>query len=82
MRGLEEQNHYEVLEVSHSAEPLEIERAFRMLQATYKSDSLALYSLFEEADAIAIQKRIFSPKETLLGAAWATAFGKERTPRF
>ena len=77
MRGLEEQNHYEVLEVSQSAEPLEIERAFRMLQATYESDSLALYSLFDEADAIAIQKRIEVAYQVLSDVSARRAYDEE-----
>ena len=46
MMRLGEQNHYEVLEVSRSAETPEIERAYRLLQSIYGADSLALYSVF------------------------------------
>lgn len=58
MKALEEQDHYEVLEVGRSCDGPEIERAYRMLQATYASDSLALYSVFDESDTADLKKRI------------------------
>ena len=58
MKALEEQDHYEVLEVGRSCDAPEIERAYRMLQATYASDSLALYSVFDESDTADLKKRI------------------------
>jgi len=58
VKSLEEQDHYEVLEVARSAERPEIERAYRMLQATYATDSLALYSVFDESDTADLKERI------------------------
>lgn len=58
MRALYEQNHYEVLELPRSAAHEEIERAYRVARDTYAADSLALYSVFGERDAITIRERI------------------------
>jgi flagellar biosynthesis protein FlhG len=58
MRPISEQNHYDILEVASNAAPDEIERAFRMAQATYSDDSLAGYSVFGEGEAQAIRERI------------------------
>ena len=58
MKSLEEQDHYEVLEVNRSAPGPEIDRAYRMLQATYAKDSLALYSVFDESDTADLKQRI------------------------
>ena len=52
------QNYYEVLEVSPGARPEEIERAYRLASATWAEGSLALYSLFEDADAAVVRERV------------------------
>lgn len=58
MKALDTQNHYEVLEVSPGARPEEIERAYRLAKATWAQGSLALYSVFDDADAEAVRERI------------------------
>jgi curved DNA-binding protein CbpA len=58
MIPLSEQDHYEVLEVPRHTTADEIERAYRLARATYDEDSLAGYSILEEADAAAIRERI------------------------
>jgi flagellar biosynthesis protein FlhG len=58
MKSLHEQNHYEVLEVQRSAEPEQIERAYRVAQSTYKETSLACYSIYDERDIAAFRDRI------------------------
>ena len=58
MKPFSEQDHYEILEVSRDATLEEIERSFRMAEATYADDSLAGYSVFGEGDAQAIRERI------------------------
>lgn len=58
MKSLHEQNHYEVLEVNHSAAPEQIERAYRVAQSTYSSSSLACYSIYDERDIEAFRDRI------------------------
>ena len=58
MRGIEELDHYEMLEVLHGATPGEIDRAYRMAQQTYAEGSLALYSIFEKRDASEIRARL------------------------
>jgi flagellar biosynthesis protein FlhG len=54
MKGFDEIDHYDALEVPPDATTEEIERAYRVLCATYAGDSLATYSMFgaEEAEAL------------------------------
>ena len=58
MRGIEELDHYEMLEVPRGATPGEIDRAYRLAQQTYAEGSLALYSIFEKRDAAEIRARL------------------------
>lgn len=58
MKPLEAQTHYETLEVPVDATPEQIERAYRMVRSAYESESMALYSVFDERDAEVIRERI------------------------
>jgi len=58
LRGLEELDHYEILELSRDASAQEIEEAYRILRETYADDSLALYSVFAEGDAGVMRERL------------------------
>ena len=58
MRGLEELDHYEILEISRDASFQEIDEAYRILRETYADGSLALYSLFSEGDAVVMRERM------------------------
>ena len=58
MRGIDELDHYELLETRRGATPAEIDRAYRTAQQTYADGSLALYSVFENLDARAIRERL------------------------
>ena len=58
MKPLAELDHYEVLEVSPDAAPDEIERAWRLARNTYGEASLAVYSIYDDAEAGEIRARI------------------------
>jgi flagellar biosynthesis protein FlhG len=58
VKRISEQTHYEILEVAPDAAPEQIERAYRVVRATYATDSLASYSLYDEAELRALQERI------------------------
>ena len=58
MRGIDELDHYELLEIPRTATRAEIDRAYRLSQQTYGEGSLALYSIFDGADAAAIRERL------------------------
>jgi len=58
VRSLDEQDHYEVLEVSRNARSVEIERAYQGMRSAYAEDSLAIYSVFDGSDTSAISERI------------------------
>ena len=55
MKGIDELDHYELLEIRRHATSGEIDRAYRVAQQTYADGSLALYSVFEKADAAEIR---------------------------
>ena len=50
MKPINEQNHYEVLDVPPDAAPLDIRRAYKANFALYQDDSLASYSFFSAAE--------------------------------
>jgi curved DNA-binding protein CbpA len=58
VKPLFEQDHYEVLEIPRDARPDGIERAYRLILATYGEDSLATYSMVRGADSAAIRERV------------------------
>jgi curved DNA-binding protein CbpA len=58
MIGIDELDHYELLEISRTSTTAEVERAFRLSQQTYGEGSLALYSVFESNDAAVIRERL------------------------
>lgn len=58
MSGFDDVDHYDALELSRNASADEIERAYRLLSATYGTDSLATYSMFGEEESAAMRDRI------------------------
>jgi hypothetical protein len=58
MKSVGELDHYELLEIPHSASPDEIDRAYRTAQQTYAEGSLALYSVFETQDVTTIRANL------------------------
>ena len=69
MKSLSEQSHYEVLEIPRDASRDGIERAYRLLSATYGEGSLAGYSVVRGADAAAIRERVETAYRVLSDAA-------------
>lgn len=58
MKPIDSQDHYEILEVSANAGSEELDRAYRIAVSAYASESLASYSVFDEADANVIRGKI------------------------
>jgi len=58
IKGIKDQTYYEVLEVSPTATPKEIQRAYEQAKETFDVDSLAIYSLFSEEEVKEIQEAI------------------------
>jgi hypothetical protein len=58
MRSLEDQDHYEVLEISRGARIEEIESAYPIVREAYEDGSLATYSVFDAREKDAIRQRI------------------------
>ena len=65
MKMLEEQDHYEVLELPRGARLDDIERAYPLVRAAYDENSLALYSVYDERSSAAIRHRIDEAYEVL-----------------
>jgi hypothetical protein len=58
MRTPGELDHYEILEIDRDADSIEVERAYRLVRATFASDSLATYSIFDDDDSAVMQDRL------------------------
>jgi flagellar biosynthesis protein FlhG len=58
MRELSELSHYEVLEVGPEASVEDLERAYRIMRATFEEDSLATYSVCAPEEAERMRERI------------------------
>lgn len=81
MKPLSEQDHYETLEVPRDAERDEIERAYRLAQATYSADSLAGYSVFDDGDLELLQERIELAYRTLADPEARSAYDRDLAER-
>jgi len=66
LKGIKDQTYYEVLEVSHTATPKEIERAYERARETFAVDSLAIYSLFSEPEVKEIQGAVEEARRILM----------------
>ena len=74
MKPLEEQDHYELLEISRQANREEIIRAYQMARALYADESMAGLSVFDAGDADAICDRVESAYKTLMDAGARRAY--------
>jgi DnaJ-class molecular chaperone len=87
MKRIEEQTHYEVLEVSPDATIKEIQRAYDHARETFHADSLAVYSLFPEEEMMKIQAAIEEAYRVLMDEALRRSYDQshahliERPPR-
>ncbi len=87
MKRIEEQTHYEILEVSPDATVKEIQQAYDHGKETFHSDSLAIYSLFSEEEMREIQAAIEEAYRILMDEALRRSYDQshshliERSPR-
>jgi flagellar biosynthesis protein FlhG len=58
MKGIRDQTHYEILEVSPTATTKDIQRAYEHAKETFHADSMAVYSLFSEEDVKEIEEAV------------------------
>jgi DnaJ-class molecular chaperone len=65
IKNVLEMNYYELLNVNPNASFQEIERAYELCKITYRSDSIAYYSLLSEEERKQILDRIEKAYETL-----------------
>jgi flagellar biosynthesis protein FlhG len=77
VKALDQQSHYQILEITRDAAPEEVERAYRIAKAAYAEESLALYSLFDASDAAVIRDRIERAYEVLSNFDARQAYDEE-----
>jgi len=77
MRGIDELDHYELLEITRHATIGEVERAYRISEQTYADGSLALYGVFEGRDASAIRDRLYEAYRVLTDPELRAAYDQE-----
>jgi len=58
MREIPEQDHYELLELARDATREDVERAYRLAQATWAEGALAAYSVASEAQLSSLRERV------------------------
>jgi flagellar biosynthesis protein FlhG len=79
-----DQDHYELLELPRDASHEEVERAYRMAQATWAENALASYSVASEAELGALRERVEHAYRVLSDAdargAYDAALGRLRVP--
>lgn len=66
IKKIEDLNYYELLEVSPTASPQEIHRAYERVRRIYEPNSIALYSLFTPEETTTIHQRIEDAYRTLI----------------
>lgn len=66
MKPLDEQTHYEALEIPPGATPYEIQEAYRQALQIYGADSVVTYSFFSPAERRVILERLERAFETLI----------------
>ena len=69
MKPIKQQTYYEILEVSPTATMKEIQMAYDHAKETFRSDSLAIYSLFSEEEIHEIQAAIEEAYRVLMDEA-------------
>lgn len=79
MRGIDELDHYELLEIARTASSAEVDRAYRLAQQTYAEGSLALYSVFERTDVAVIRQRLDEAYRVLADPELRTRYDEELT---
>ncbi|MDX8407259.1 MAG: helix-turn-helix domain-containing protein [Mariprofundaceae bacterium] len=69
---------YQLLEISPDATSMDIINAYRQAKLTYKTDSMAAYSLFDDTELAQIQADIEQAYDTLSNAEKRLAYDTER----
>ncbi|HVP80959.1 MAG TPA: helix-turn-helix domain-containing protein [Thermodesulfobacteriota bacterium] len=80
LKGIKDQTHYEVLEVSHAATPKEIQRAYEQAKETFDVDSVAIYSLFSEGEVREIQEAIEEAHRILMDEGLRSRYDQSHFP--
>ena len=77
MKRFLDENYYELLELSHSATPEQIQRAYEHAKKTFSEDSLAAYSLFTREDRQQLIKRIEQAYQVLMDESTRRQYDQE-----
>jgi len=66
MTGESTANYYDILEIAPDASAMDIINAYRQAKLAYKTDSLAVYSLFDDVELDHIRSQIELAYQTLV----------------
>jgi DnaJ-class molecular chaperone len=80
IKRIEEQNYYEILEVSPGATAKEIQRAYERARETFQEGSLAVYSLFSEQEVKKIQETIEEAYRVLMDESLRKGYDEFHRP--
>src|SRR5512136_201115 len=80
MKRIEDQTYYEILEISPTATPREVQRAYDRARETFHADSLAVYSLFSEKEVSSIQARIEEAYRVLIDDGLREGYDQSHLP--
>ena len=77
MKPLDEQDHYELLEIGRNASPEQVDRAYRVACSTYTEESMAGMSVFEVGDVDVIRARLEEAHAVLMDETARAAYDAE-----
>jgi flagellar biosynthesis protein FlhG len=81
IKDIKDQTYYEVLEVSHTATPKQIQKAYEQAKETFDVDSVAIYSLFSEEGVKEIQEAIEEAYRILMDEGMRRSYDQSHSQR-
>ncbi len=82
MKRIEEQTHYEILEIRPDATAKEIQKAYDRAKQIFQDDSLAVYSLFSEKERKRIQAAIEKAYQVLMNEELRKSYDQSNSSTF
>ncbi len=80
MKGIKDQNYYEILEISPTATSKEIQRAYEHAKETFHVDSVAVYSLFSDDEVKEIEDTVEEAYRVLMDEGLRESYNQSHLP--